>query len=157
MSSTIPTHRPTNRADLGRTIALTVSVVFLVVGVAGFIPGITTHYGDMQFAGHDSDAKLIGIFEVSVLHNIVHLALGVAGVAMSRTVSSAWLYLIGGGVVYAIIWIYGLIVDRESNANFVPLNSADNWLHFALAVLMIALGVWVKRVADRDDRTTLRH
>jgi hypothetical protein len=125
--------------------ALVVGAVFLVVGILGFIPGITTKYGDMSFAGHDSMAKLVGIFEVSVLHNIVHLLFGVAGIALSRTVPGARNYLIGGGVIYLVLWLYGLIIDQTSSANFVPVNTADNWLHFLLGVGMIALGVLLTR------------
>jgi hypothetical protein len=125
--------------------AFVVGVVFLVVGVAGFVPGITTHYGDMTFAGHDSMAKLLGVFMVSVLHNIVHLLFGIAGIALSRTIGSARNYLIGGGVVYLVLWIYGLVIDQTSSANFVPINTPDNWLHFVLGVGMIALGVALSR------------
>jgi len=140
-------------ADFPRKIALLFGVVFLVVGIAGFIPGITTHYGDMKFAGHMSGAKLLGIFMVSVLHNIVHLAFGVAGILMSRASRSAAMYLLVGGIVYAVVWIYGLAVGMDSDANFVPLNTADNWLHFLLAVAMIALGV----VSLRSLRTGHAH
>jgi hypothetical protein len=122
-------------------VAAVVGVVFLLVGIAGFLPGITTHYDALSFAGHDSAAKLLGVFQVSVLHNLIHLAFGVAGLAMSRTISGARSYLIGGGIVYAVVWIYGLIVSQGSAANFVPLNTADNWLHFILAVGMVALGL----------------
>ena len=132
-----------------QTAATVVAAVFLVVGVAGFIPGITTNYDDLTFAGHESDAKLLGIFEVSVLHNIVHLLFGVVGLAMARSWDGARAYLIGGGVIYAVLWIYGLVVDKESDANFVPVNSADDWLHFALAVGMIGLGLVLGRERDR--------
>ena len=54
-------------------------------------------------------------------------------------------YLIWGGAVYAVLWIYGLVVDPDSSANFVPLNNADNWLHFTLAVAMIASGVLLSK------------
>jgi hypothetical protein len=128
-----------------RTIALVFGAVFLLVGILGFVPGITTNYDDLAFAGHTSDAKLIGIFEVSVLHNIVHLAFGVAGLLVSRSARSAVAYLIGGGVVYAVVWIYGIAVGDESSANFVPLNTADNWLHFLLAVAMIVIGLVAQR------------
>jgi len=131
-----------------------VGVVFLLVGILGFIPGITTDYETMMFAGHESEAMLLGIFQVSILHNIVHLLFGIAGLAMARTVSGARTYLIGGGVIYAILWIYGLIVGQESAANFVPLNTGDNWLHFFLAVGMIALGVILGR-GSRSAATTV--
>ena len=124
-----------------QTVATVVALGFLLVGILGFIPGITTHYDDMSFAGHASDAELLGIFEVSVLHNIVHLLFGVAGLALARTPSGAVSYLIGGGAVYLVLWIYGLVVDDHSNANFVPLDSADDWLHFALGVLMLGAGL----------------
>ena len=120
-------------------------MVFLLVGILGFVPGITTNSGDLEFMGHDSGAKLLGLFQVSILHNVVHLLFGVAGILMSRTDSGARSYLVGGGVVYLVLWIYGLVIDQASAANFVPVNTADNWLHFVLGVGMIGLGVALSR------------
>ena len=136
---------PAAGRDLLRTAALVVGAVFLLVGVLGFVPGITSGYGDMGVAGHHSDAMLLGIFQVSVLHNVVHLLFGVAGIALSRSASGARSFLVGGGAVYLVLWIYGLVIDQESAANFVPLNSADNWLHLVLGVGMIGLGVVLGR------------
>ena len=115
--------------------------VFLVVGVLGFTPGVTTDYDTLTFAGHHTEAALLGIFQVSVLHNIVHLLFGVAGIAAARTAGAAKGFLVGGGLIYLVLWIYGLVIDQDGSANFVPVNTADNWLHLALAVGMIALGV----------------
>ncbi|GIH96189.1 DUF4383 domain-containing protein [Planobispora siamensis] len=131
--------------------ALVVGVVFLLVGILGFIPGITTNVDQLEFAGHQSDAMLLGIFEVSILHNIVHLLFGVAGVALARTWSGARSYLIGGGVVYVLLWLYGMLVGHDTAANFVPVNNADNWLHLVLGVGMLALGFLLSRrsVASR--------
>ncbi|MBB6349060.1 DUF4383 domain-containing protein [Nonomuraea muscovyensis] len=125
--------------------ALVVGAVFLLVGVLGFIPGITTGYGDMSFAGHRSEAMLLGVFQVSILHNIVHLLFGVAGILMARTWSGARAYLIAGGVIYLLLWLYGLLIDKDSAANFVPVNVADDWLHFVLGVGMVALGFLLSR------------
>jgi Domain of unknown function (DUF4383) len=116
--------------------------------VSGFVPGITSHYDELTFAGHHSDAALLGIFNVSVLHNLVHLAFGVAGVALARTFNGARSYLIGGGVVYLVLFIYGLVIGHDSSANFVPVNDADNWLHLGLAVAMIALGAALGRTRE---------
>lgn len=130
-----------------RTAATVMAVVFLIVGIAGFIPGVTTDYDTMKFAGHDSTAMLLGVFCVSILHNIVHLLFGIVGLAMARTVPGATGFLVGGGVVYAVLFIYGLVIPFDSAANFVPLNTADNWLHLVLAVGMIALGLVLGRRA----------
>ncbi|GAA3677206.1 hypothetical protein GCM10022267_75160 [Lentzea roselyniae] len=125
--------------------ALAVAAVFALVGIAGFIPGLTTGYDAMEFAGHESQAMLLGVFMVSILHNIVHLAFGAVGFLMARTGNGAYWFLVGGGIVYLLLWLYGLLIDHESQANFVPLNNADNWLHLLLGLGMIGLGLALGR------------
>ncbi|GGC96190.1 membrane protein [Tersicoccus solisilvae] len=143
------THTRTGRAPV-QTVALLVGAVFLLVGILGFIPGLTTNYGALMFGGHHSEAMLLGLFQVSILHNIVHLLFGVAGIALSRSDAGAKNFLVGGGVIYLVLWLYGLFIGQESAANFVPLNTADNWLHFVLGVGMLALGLLLgRRVATR--------
>ncbi|MBG0829984.1 DUF4383 domain-containing protein [Planomonospora sp. ID67723] len=138
--------RTTPRSPL-QLAALVVGIVFLLVGVLGFIPGITSNVDELEFAGHQSDALLLGVFEVSILHNIVHLLFGVAGVALARTWAGARNYLIGGGAVYLLLWLYGMLIAHDSPANFVPLNAADNWLHLFLGLGMVALGFLLGRRA----------
>ncbi|MEU8301658.1 DUF4383 domain-containing protein [Micromonospora sp. NPDC048909] len=129
-----------------RRAAGAVAVLFLLIGLLGFLPGVTSGYGDLRFAGHHSGAMLFGAFQVSVLHNLVHLLFGVVGLAMARTVTNARTYLVGGGAIYLVLWLYGLVVDRGSGANFLPLNDADNWLHLGLGLGMITLGLLTSRV-----------
>lgn len=138
-----------------QTAALAVGLVFVAVGVAGFIPGITTSlYGGLDLAGNESEAELLGIFQVSVLHNLVHLGFGLAGLVLARTVRESRIYLVGGGAIYLVLWIYGLVIDLGSNANFVPVNTADNWLHLALAIGMIGLGLALGRETGRGPART---
>lgn len=136
--------------------AMISGIVFLVVGLAGFVPGITTNYDQLSFAGHDSGALLLGLFQVSVLHNLVHLLYGVAGLAFARSRIGSRNYLVIGGIVYAVIWLYGLFFAGEHPANFVPVNSADNWLHLFLAVAMIVLGVFLSPRGAGVDRPATR-
>jgi hypothetical protein len=128
-----------------QSLAALVGVVFLLVGILGFVPGITTHYGDLSFAGHDSGAKLLGIFQVSILHNIVHLLFGVVGLVLAKTADGARTFFLGGGSVYLVLWIVGL----AGGADWIPANTADNWLHFGLGLGMILLGVATGRATSR--------
>jgi hypothetical protein len=126
--------------SLAQTLALLFGIAFLGAGILGFIPGITTNLGDIKFAGSDSPAELLGIFQVSILHNIVHLLFGVAGLALSRTHQGSLSFLLWGGVIYLVLFLYGLFIDQDSDANFVAINTADNWLHLVLGAGL--LGGW---------------
>jgi hypothetical protein len=133
-------------------LALLVGATFILVGVLGFVPGITTNFSDLSFADHHSDSKLLGLFQVSVLHNVVHILFGLAGLALWRTMSGARTYLIGGGAIYLLLGVYGAAVSQHSDANFVPVNSADDVLHFALGAAMIALGFVGAKLIDGVTR-----
>jgi hypothetical protein len=141
-----------------RNAAKAVGAVFLLVGILGFIPGITHGIYPIEWIGHDGNDKLLGIFKVSVLHNVVHLLFGIAGLSMAKNYKSASSYLIGGGAIYLVLTVFGWLIDQKSDINFVPLNTADNWLHLALGILMIALGLIGGRAAkgDRDGAANPR-
>lgn len=152
---TTASHPAQHHHVMGLTLhntALVLGWVFLAVGVLGFIPGITSNYGAMAFAGHDSGAMLLGVFQVSVLHNIVHLLFGAAGLYFARTGRMARGYLIGGGAIYLVLWIYGLITMSSMSADFVPMNAADDWLHLVLGVVMVGLGIWLGRDVREESK-----
>ena len=119
-----------------QTMTLAFGAVFLLVGVLGFIPGITQDFDDLKFAGDDSEAKLLGIFQVSILHNIVHLLFGVAGLAAARAWDSSRLYMLGGGAIYLVLFLLGIV----GGGDWIPANTADHWLHLALGVVMLGVG-----------------
>lgn len=130
-----------------QAVAAVVALVFGLVGVAGFIPGLTTDYGELELAGHDSGAMLLGIFQVSVLHNLVHLGFAVAGFVLARTVVGARSFLVGGGALYLVVFLYGLLVGVHDDANFLPVNDADDVLHVVLGAGMVLLGLLLDRPA----------
>jgi Domain of unknown function (DUF4383) len=130
-----------------QNVARLVGIVFLLVGVAGFIPGVTTNlYEGLEFAGDEGTAELLGLFQVSVLHNIVHGLFGIAGLALSATASGARTYLIGGGAIYLALFLLGIV----GGGDWIPVNDADNWLHLLLGAGMIGLGV----ITTRESRVT---
>jgi hypothetical protein len=131
--------------------ALLIACVFLMVALLGFIPGVTTDYGLLQWAGHQPGAKLFGVFAVSGVHNVVHLAFGGVGLMLTRTYAAARAYLLGGGFAYLALWTAGIFID-ESRANFGPVNGADHWLHFGLGAAMVVLGLTLAGQRDPTKR-----
>ncbi|MFS0899386.1 DUF4383 domain-containing protein [Mycolicibacterium litorale] len=143
--------RPTLMAVQGA--ALIVGTGYLLLGALGFLPGVTTNHDALQWAGHDSDALLFGVFAVSGLHNTVHLLLGAAGMFCARTYAASRAYLLAGGVTLLGLWIYRAASGHSTIAEVFPLNRADNWLHFALGVVMIVLAL---TLAAQHDPTKPR-
>ena len=117
-------------------LAMAIGVVYTLVGIVGFF---ITGFDD--FAEH-TDETILG-FGINPLHNIVHLVIGLAGIALARKLSTArtygWLLAVGYGAAF----VYGLFAAGEdAPLNFLSINWADNWLHLAsvIAGLAIALG-----------------
>lgn len=145
--------RSTGKRTALQKSALAAGFAFVLVGVLGFVPGITSGTDGMALWGHQSGAMLFSVFHVSVLHNLLHLATGLAGLFMARLAMQARTFLIGAGVAYLALWIFGLCIPHDSPLNVVPLNTADNWLHVAFGLGMIALGVAFARDAVSPPKT----
>lgn len=143
--------KPTLMAVQGA--ALFVGAGYLILGVLGFIPGVTTNYDTLQWAGHGSDALLFDVFATSGLHNTIHLLFGAAGMFCARTYSASRAYLLAGGVTLLGLWTYRAVSGHSLITSLFPLNQADNWLHFALGVVMIVLAL---TLAAQHDPTKPR-
>ena len=116
-------------------------MAFVVVGVAGFVPGVVDHYELLEWWKNGSGAQLLGVFQVSILLNLVHIGFGTLGLLMARTTATARVYLSGGGAAYLALGVYGLLIDRTGGSNVVPVDRADDWLHLSLGVAMIYAGL----------------
>ena len=131
-------------------LALAIGIVYLLVGLAGF--AVTGFDG---FAEPEGDL-LLG-FEVNPLHNIVHLIIGAAGLALwnrlDRARSYGWLLAIGYGAAF----LYGLFVaGSDDPANFLALNQPDNWLHAVSALAGLAIALWPARNRAATPTATRR-
>jgi len=126
-------------------LALAIGVVYTLVGIAGFF--VT---GFDNFAA-ETDKTLLG-FEINPLHNIVHLVIGLAGLALWRRLDTARTYgwLLAAG--YGLAFIYGLFAAGNRDINFLSLNSADNILHLVSALAGVAIALWP---ATRTARTNI--
>jgi hypothetical protein len=124
-------------------------IAFLLLGIAGFVPGLTTDLFDgLEFAGSEGTSELLGTFEVSVLHNIVHGLFGLAGLALAATPGGARMFLLGGGGLYLALFLVGVAGSGE----WLPANRADDVLHLALGVAMVVTGVVTTRESAPGPR-----
>jgi hypothetical protein len=109
-----------------KTAALIIGVVFLLVGVLGFIDNPLV------------SAK--GIFAVNTEHNLVHLVSGVVILAGAYSGVGAALTLKIFGIVYAVVAILGFFTSGNMLLGMILVNAADHWLHVALAIVILAAG-----------------
>lgn len=115
-------------------IAQIFGIVFLLVAILGFV---TT--GMSMEADPETAPKLLGLFPVNVLHNVVHLAFGLWGLAAARSFAGAKSYLTIGGALYAVLAVLGFVVP--DTFGLIPIGGNDIWLHAVLAVAMLAAGL----------------
>ncbi|WP_129791106.1 DUF4383 domain-containing protein [Sphingosinicella sp. CPCC 101087] len=127
-----------------RTFALIFGIVFLVVGVAGFIPGLVQplHEGHPEVMGNGR--LLLGLFPINELHNAVHILFGIWGLAASRSTGGAVLYARSVAIIYALLMVAGFIPTLNTLFGLVPLYQNDIWLHALLALVAAYFG-WVHR------------
>ncbi len=146
--------RPTLMAVQGA--ALIVGTAYLILGALGFLPGVTTDLESLRWIGQ-SDALLFGVFATSGLHNVLHLILGAAGMFCARTYAASRAYLLAGGVALLGVWIYRAGSEHSGIAEVFPLNRADNWLHFALGVVMLVLALTLAAQHDPTKPRSRQH
>jgi hypothetical protein len=141
-----------------KRFAMIMGVVFLAVGVLGFVPGVNRMIvGDhpnltVEGPGH---GFLLGLFHVNVLHNLVHILFGIMGILMARRLDSAIMYARIVAVAYALLTIMGLVPAANMNHTFglVPIHGNNVWLHALIAIAATYYG-FVKTTAAADVGVT---
>lgn len=137
------TYIQTSRQTLEQTAALLFGIIFLIVGVGGFIPGLTTQFERVTTIGGEG-GHLLGIFGVNWLENVVHLGYAAVGLYAATSALISRTFFIWGGALYGVVFLYGILIDLDSKANLIGVNQAANFLHLALAVTMVGLGLFFK-------------
>lgn len=130
-----------------RYFALVYGIVFLVVGVAGFVPAFVTPYGPNHpdLVINAGAGELFGLFPVNVLHNLVHIIFGIWGIAAYRSANGVLGYARAVAIIYAIFMIMGLLPGLMTVFGLVPLHSHDVWLHLLLAAIAAYFGWFANR------------
>jgi Domain of unknown function (DUF4383) len=139
-----------------RYFALIYGILFLLVGIVGFIPGLKTPMDiDVHLAVDGVSGRLLGLFPINSLHNIVHLAFGVWGVLAYRTFPAARLYGRSVAIIYGVLTIMGLIPVLNTTFGLIPLYSHDIWLHAVLAIIAAYFGFAAGPATEQAGRPTI--
>ncbi|HEV2889612.1 MAG TPA: DUF4383 domain-containing protein [Frankiaceae bacterium] len=139
----------TNRRSLAQLVGLVLGITYLAVGLIGF--AVTN---GVEFAGTEGE-KLLGLFEINPLHNVVHLAVGAAllwGATAGRNAARAINATVGA--TYLLVGIAGLFVSGNNDANVLALNAADNALHLGSAIVLLASAMMSTDTETRSATTT---
>jgi hypothetical protein len=115
--------------------ALVFGIVFLMAGIAGFIPGLSPEHMHPDVSVAAASRLALGLFPVNVLHKLVHLAFGVWGLVAVRSAAAARGYARSVAVIYAVLTICGLVPGTDTLFGLVPLYGNDIWLHALLAAV----------------------
>lgn len=135
---TTPAMTTTGRSTV-QWVALIFGIGFLIVTILGFlVTGMTNMEADPATA-----PRVLGIFPVNVLHNLVHLVFGVWGLAASRSFDASKTYCTVSGVIYVLLFVLGFIAP--AGFGLVPLGGPDVWLHLVLGVPLLAAGLTATR------------
>ena len=143
-------HRSPNRI-----IATLFGSVYVLVGFLGFF-----WTSGVPFAGPGNGSNaILGIFEVNPLHNMVHLLVGVALlIAGTGTAAAAKAANSTVGAVYLLLGIVGFFLAApdggRSPINFLSLNTADQVLHLASALVLLATGLGADRALGTSTHST---
>ncbi len=131
-----------------KTFALVLGIIYVIAGVSGFIPSLTPHTADMPPIAVDSFyGRALGLFPVNILHNLVHIAIGLWGIVASRSIGGSRLFGQGLAIFYGLLAILGLIPATNTLFGLVPLYGHDVWLHAGTALVAAYFG-FVARNTD---------
>lgn len=126
-----------------RSFAAIVGIVFIALGIAGFVPALV-HPAAGGALAMDEHGMLLGLFPVNGPHNVVHLLFGIWGLAASRSLGGALTYARAVAIVYAMLTLMGFVPYLGDGFGYLPLYGNDIWLHLGLAAIGAYFG-WVHR------------
>jgi glycine/D-amino acid oxidase-like deaminating enzyme/nitrite reductase/ring-hydroxylating ferredoxin subunit len=122
-------------------VALIFGIAYALAGLLGFLPGLVQPPDPTPALGVETGyGKLLGLFPINILHNLVHLAIGAWGIVASRTVLASLQFSRGVAIFYGLLTVLGLIPATNTLFGLVPIYGHDVWLHAASAVVLAYFG-----------------
>lgn len=134
-----------------RYFALIVGIVYVLLGILGFIPGITQSPGlNSALTVNMAYGFLFTLFAVNVILNLLHVVVGLVGIGSYTSWSMARNYSRGLAILMAVVAIFGFIPVLDVFFGLIPFFGNEIWLHAITAVVAAYFG-WVGQ--ENVDRT----
>lgn len=143
----------TNAANLTeRYCALIIGILFLVVGIAGFIPAFVSLQGtnapsipinEIHRTYNWGYGYVFGLFPTNLLHNIVRTAVGVLGITSYSSLTSARTFNRGFAIAYALLAIMGLLPFARTTFGLMPIFGNNVWFNALSAIATAYYGIVV--------------
>ncbi|MBV9390074.1 MAG: DUF4383 domain-containing protein [Chroococcidiopsidaceae cyanobacterium CP_BM_ER_R8_30] len=140
-----------NRGNMAeRYCALTIGILFLVLGIAGFIPGLVSIPGASEsYVPPDAAPNayalgfgyVLGLFPTNFLHNLVHCAVGLLGIASYFSSNSARNFNRAFAVAYVLIAIMGFIPIAKTTFGLMPIFGNNVWINALSALAATYFGL----------------
>lgn len=139
-----------------RYFALVFGIIYVLAGISGFIPGLLAPPATPgELTVESFHGRVFGIFEVNVLHSLVHILFGIWGIVAWRRFDSARAFARTFAIVFGVLTIMGLIPGLNTVFGLVPIRGHDVWLHAASAILAAYFG-WAQISERRSDTVDVR-
>ena len=143
-----------------RYFSLVLGIIFLLIGIAGFVPGLLqTPEPAADVEVTQSFGRLMGLFPVNALHNVVHIIFGIWGIAAYRSYTGARGYSRAVAIIYAVLAVMGIIPGLNTTFGLIPLYGHDIWLHAVIAIAAAYFGFVAsdREVGHSTTTTTTSH
>lgn len=131
-----------------RYFALITGILFLLLGIAGFVPGLVSLPTGAPSVAVDAPrlaidsgyGYVLGLFPTNALHNAVHVAVGLLGIAAYTSTSGALTFTRGYAIAYALIALMGLFPFSNTTFGLMPIYGNNVWLNGITAAIAAYLG-----------------
>ncbi|MGH2448711.1 MAG: DUF4383 domain-containing protein [Chloroflexota bacterium] len=138
---------------------LIIGVVYLILGILGFVPGLyaTPPAGVPPLHVTAGYGFLFGIFPVNITGDIFRIVVGVLGILFAATFRTAESYSRLIALVFAILTFCGFVPHIDTLLGAMPIYSNDAWLHMATAVIAAYFGWVASAETNLAPATSLVH
>ena len=141
-----------------RLFALISGIVYVLVGLLGFVPTfVASPEAAPALAVEAGYGYLLGLFPINVLHNIVHLAVGLWGLLAYRSYSGSRTYGKGLAIFYGLLAVMGFIPVLQTTFGLIPIFGHDIWLHALTALVAAYFGFVATPNKERESTMASRN